>query len=490
MVTLGEVVQDAVASDKSQHRDSLDHESQSNQGGNTLSVLADGLGELQKTRSANSKFSASQCNKEGNTLSMITEEMSNNVQVRQGSDITSREQTAQSNENPPSVIPVRVSDNLQLSQSPISIIGDHSSKANQEGTSLSKIPEQDSDNLQERRGSDTVLHASESIKKESSLLAIPEKVPDILQLAQTPNTGSRMLQRDQEGRNSSRTPDKASEDGYNWRKYGQKLVKGNEFTRSYYRCTHSNCPAKRQVERLLDGQITDTIYLGKHEHPKPQPSPQISVSFVQPIQAKRPEEPSQATGQGKSCNAHGLTSHHAKPVETPRLSTIAPNDDDAEGASSLCNRTNDEVDHSGDPDSKRQKKDINNISEIAVEKPNGDPRVVVQTTSEVDIVNDGYRWRKYGQKLVKGNPNPRSYYRCSNAGCPVKKHVERASHDLKVVVTTYEGQHDHDKPPARTVTHNAAGADINITAHNSESRSRPEESRALGLEMVVHTSAN
>jgi len=34
-------------------------------------------------------------------------------------------------------------------------------------------------------------------------------------------------------------------------------------------------------------------------------------------------------------------------------------------------------------------------------------RVVVQTSSEVDLVNDGYRWRKYGQKLVKGNANPR-----------------------------------------------------------------------------------
>lgn len=42
-----------------------------------------------------------------------------------------------------------------------------------------------------------------------------------------------------------------------------------------------------------------------------------------------------------------------------------------------------------------------------MDKPSGEPRLVVQTLSEVDIVNDGYRWRKYGQKFVKGNPNPR-----------------------------------------------------------------------------------
>lgn len=34
-------------------------------------------------------------------------------------------------------------------------------------------------------------------------------------------------------------------------------------------------------------------------------------------------------------------------------------------------------------------------------------RVVVQTVSDIDILVDGYRWRKYGQKVVKGNPNPR-----------------------------------------------------------------------------------
>ncbi|XLR27133.1 hypothetical protein S83_055033, partial [Arachis hypogaea] len=27
-------------------------------------------------------------------------------------------------------------------------------------------------------------------------------------------------------------------------------------------------------------------------------------------------------------------------------------------------------------------------------------RVVVQTTSDIDILDDGYRWRKYGQKVL------------------------------------------------------------------------------------------
>lgn len=44
---------------------------------------------------------------------------------------------------------------------------------------------------------------------------------------------------------------------------------------------------------------------------------------------------------------------------------------------------------------------------ISLVKPTREPRVVVQTMSEVDILDDGYRWRKYGQKVVKGNPNPR-----------------------------------------------------------------------------------
>ncbi|KAK3036428.1 hypothetical protein RJ639_030027 [Escallonia herrerae] len=75
-------------------------------------------------------------------------------------------------------------------------------------------------------------------------------------------------------------------------------------------------------------------------------------------------------------------------------------------------------------------------------------RFAFQTRSQVDILDDGYRWRKYGQKAVKNNTFPRSYYRCTHHGCNVKKQVQRLANDEGIVVTTYEGMHLHpiDKP--------------------------------------------
>ncbi|KAK3146020.1 hypothetical protein QOZ80_3BG0260490 [Eleusine coracana subsp. coracana] len=71
------------------------------------------------------------------------------------------------------------------------------------------------------------------------------------------------------------------------------------------------------------------------------------------------------------------------------------------------------------------------------------PRFAFMTKSDIDHLEDGYRWRKYGQKAVKNSPFPRSYYRCTNSKCTVKKRVERSSDDPSVVITTYEGQHCH-----------------------------------------------
>lgn len=71
---------------------------------------------------------------------------------------------------------------------------------------------------------------------------------------------------------SSLNVDKPADDGYNWRKYGQKQVKGSEFPRSYYKCTCPNCPVKKKVERSLEGHVTAIIYKGEHNHQRPHPN--------------------------------------------------------------------------------------------------------------------------------------------------------------------------------------------------------------------------
>ncbi|KAL0311845.1 UNVERIFIED_CONTAM: putative WRKY transcription factor 50 [Sesamum radiatum] len=63
-------------------------------------------------------------------------------------------------------------------------------------------------------------------------------------------------------------------------------------------------------------------------------------------------------------------------------------------------------------------------------------KVAFITKSEVEILDDGFKWRKYGKKMVKNSPNPRNYYKCSVEGCSVKKRVERGSTRTRESTTT------------------------------------------------------
>ncbi|XP_050246618.1 probable WRKY transcription factor 20 isoform X3 [Quercus robur] len=295
----------------------------------------------------------------------------------------------------------------------------------------------------------------------------------------TSNTGVQASQFDHKGSGPSVIAERPSDDGYNWRKYGQKLVKGSEFPRSYYKCTHPNCEVKKLFERSHDGQITEIIYKGTHDHPKPQPSRRYTAGAIMAVQEERSDKALSLNGRDERSGMFGQTSHTVEPTSTPDRSPVAVNDDSLDGGS-MPNRIHDEADDD-DPFSKRRKMDIGGVDVTSVVKPIREPRVVVQTLSEVDILDDGYRWRKYGQKVVRGNPNPRSYYKCTNAGCPVRKHVERASHDPKAVITTYEGKHNHDVPTARTSSHDTAGP----TAVSGPLRIRSEENDNVSLNLGV-----
>ncbi|KZV40655.1 putative WRKY transcription factor 32 [Dorcoceras hygrometricum] len=236
---------------------------------------------------------------------------------------------------------------------------------------------------------------------------------------------------------------KASSDGYNWRKYGQKQVKSPEGFRSYYRCTFSDCYAKKIDCCDRTNHVIETVYRSLHNHDPPQ-----KLNCSREIKAARP-----IMSTNGSNDAHHSVRCPTDPVPSVsskenllRIDQIPETKQQQSSGSDDTMEINFKDELIDRPECVNRQKRSSTAELGPLSKPGKKLKYVVHAAGDMGISGDGYRWRKYGQKMVKGNPHPRNYYRCTSAGCPVRKHIEKAVDNDSAVVITYKGVHDHDMP--------------------------------------------
>ncbi|XP_062216907.1 transcription factor WRKY19-like [Phragmites australis] len=129
------------------------------------------------------------------------------------------------------------------------------------------------------------------------------------------------------------------DDGFSWRKYGQKDILGAKYPRAYFRCTHRHtqgCHASKQVQRT-DGDplLFDVVYHGSHTcgqaqaaaHPN-NPMPRLAASTDHShSQAQR------QPGQEQASASAGLEGGPMLPFSLPSTKPAGANTTDGETSS-------------------------------------------------------------------------------------------------------------------------------------------------------------
>ncbi|KAF5175615.1 Wrky transcription factor protein [Thalictrum thalictroides] len=158
--------------------------------------------------------------------------------------------------------------------------------------------------------------------------------------------------------------------------------------------------------------------------------------------------------------AHAQISEDKKKNPFTKTGSSGAMFDSAEG-SLECPRSGAEGSGSGkSPVAQRSRKRKDGVDKWTV-------RVATPRMGNTDIPpDDGFTWRKYGQKEILGSMFPRGYYRCTHKifyGCDAKKQVQRLDEDPNTFEVTYYGNHTchfSQTAPSRSPLSTAASTSI------------------------------